>query len=337
MCSPLLSVGLQAYGAFKQANTEKQQATLSTAQQQQQAQLANFNADQAEMYGQINADMVKTISGLNNKITGAVSDTNLGLIGATTDFNIGSIKGVMDFNVSSAEGAARLIEAQAGAEAQAHDANAKIDELQAQNTLEAGNQAERTSRAGHAVVKSQQRASLAANGVALDEGSALRIQSDTDYASDVDADVIKSNAIKGALGYRIQGANETMASRMATLNGAAGAMQKHMDAVAAKINGEVSMTQANLDGAVKAIGTKMSSTFQILQDDMNAQVDAMNILNQSKSDAWAMRAQALGYQGQAAQSRLAARSINPSLMGFTSATAGLSQIAMQAAQMMAGG
>jgi hypothetical protein len=104
-------------------------------------------------------------------------------------------KATTDFNVSSAEGAAKILDAQGEAEAATHDANAQV--------YSSGGRHPRAGRAGrtpephaYAQTKGQQRAALAANGVTLDEGSSLRIQSDTDYASDVDASTIQANATK---------------------------------------------------------------------------------------------------------------------------------------------
>lgn len=331
------STGLQAYGAYQNGKVSKEQAKVNAAQSQMQAQLANFNADQAELYGDINAKMVTTISGINNKLTAGVSATNVALIGATTDFNVGIIKATTDFNVSSATGAAALLRAQGEAESQTHSFNALLDESQAQDALDQGAQQERASRAGYAKVKGQQRAALAANGVTLDEGSALRIQSDTDYASDTDAATIKTNTLKQALGYRIQGASETMSARMASLNGEAAAQQEMMKAVSAKINGEVAVTQATTDASVKTLDNQMTASFQILQSSMDAEVQAMSIKNQATSDAFNFRAAALGYTGQAAQATLTANSIHPGLMAGTSLLAGASQLAGSYASMSQAG
>lgn len=321
------STGMNAYGQFQGAKAAKNQARLDQAQSQVQSELANYSADQALLYGKINADMVTKIAGLNTTITGAVADVNLGIISATTDFNTSLIKATTDFNVSSAEGAARLLQAQGDAQALVHNTNAKLSEFQAQDTLEQGNQAERMSRGAYAQVKGQQRAALAANGVALDEGSALRIQADTDYASDVDASTIRANAVKAALGYRIQAANETMSAKMASLNASAQAADKYAEAVSAKISGATALSQAQIEGAVKGLDIKMSSSFQILQTQMDAQIQALNIKNQSETDAWSMRAQALGYQGQAAQAGMQASSIKPGLLAGTSLLAGAADFA----------
>lgn len=321
------SVGMQAYGQYKAGKTAKQQAQMDAQMYARQAELANYNAAEIEKYGKINSDLVLAVGGLNNKMTQALADTNVALVNATTDFNVGIIKSTTDFNVSSAEGAAALLEQRGELEAAVHEQNAQLLEVQAQDTLEAGNQAERQSRAAYAVLKSKQRARLAANGVALDEGSALRIQADTDYASDVDADVIKTNAIKAAFGYRVSAVNERTSAAFASLDGKAKGLEKRTEAVAARINSQVAIAQAQFQGAMKNLDTKMTASVQILQETMNSQIEAFNIQNQARSDAWASRASAEGFSGQAAQARLTAKSINPALMAGTSLLSGVSQLA----------
>lgn len=323
-------VGLQAYGTYKAGQTAKDQARLDAARFDQQAQLANFNAGQIERYGKLNSDLVLAVSGFNTGLTKAVADINVDLINATTDFNTGIIAATTDFNVSSAEGAARLIEARGEMEAAARNFNADVLEVQAQDTLEAGNQAERQSRATYAQLKSQQRVRLAANGVALDEGSALRIQADTDYVSDVDAKIIQTNAMKAALGYRASAVNERTAATFASLDAKAQATGKRAEAVAAKINGMVGIAQARLQGGVRALDTKMTASYRILQDQMSSQIEALNIRRQAESDAWASRAQALGFSGSAAQARLTGSSINPGLMAGTSLVQGVGSLFGQA-------
>lgn len=321
------STAVSTYGAVTGAQASKAQAKLNAAQSEMQAQLANYNADKIEEYGKINADMTRTIAGLNNKITDATAQTNIALISATTDFNIGVIGATTAFNVSSAEGAAKIIEAQGEAESQSHQFNAGFAELQAQDSLNQGNQAETQSRAAYSQMKGRQRAALAANGVTLDEGSALRIQADTDYASDQDASTIRANAMKAALGYRVTAANETMASRMSTLNAQGAAAEKYAEAVSAKINGATDIANAKIGADVKVLDTAMTASFAMLNTTINADVTAMNIEQNADQDAWNARASALGYTGQSAAYTQAGNAINPALAGATTLLAGAAQVA----------
>lgn len=321
-----IGVGVSAYGTYKAGQTAKQQAQLQALNAAEQAALASENATNIEKTGKINYDLTLAVGGLNSAMTQAVSDTNISILNATTDFNVGMIKATTSFNVSSAEGAAALLEARGEAEATVHRGNADLLEVQAQDTLEAGNQAERQSRAAYSSLKGSQRARMAANGATLDEGSNLRIQSDTDYLSDVDADTIKTNAMKAAFGYRVSAVQERTTAAFASLDGQAQGIQKRGEAIAARINGAAGIASAELDRAVKTLDNKMTTSVQILQTNMNAQIDALNIKQQTESDAWAARASAKGYQGVAAQARLTAKSTNPGLMAATSLASGASSL-----------
>lgn len=111
---------------------------------------------------------------------------------------------------ASAVGASNSAKAQqAGLNYQADVAanNAQIAEWQAQDAIRQGQVQEQQSRLQYAATKGTQRAALAANGVALDEGSAVDILASTDYMNEMDAATIQANAARSAWGYRTQGAN----------------------------------------------------------------------------------------------------------------------------------
>lgn len=95
------------------------------------------------------------------------------------------------------------------AKAQANIAriNAQSMELQAQAVLRANESAtvRKTMEAGQ--VKSAQRVALAANGVAVGEGSAAEVQASTDIVKEMDKNQMKENAVRNAWGYRMQAAN----------------------------------------------------------------------------------------------------------------------------------
>ena len=92
----------------------------------------------------------------------------------------------------------------AAAQAQANIAriNAQMMERQYQATLRASEKAivSKTMAAGQ--VKSAQRAALAANGIAVGEGSAAEMQASTDIVKEMDVNQIKSSALSGATGGR---------------------------------------------------------------------------------------------------------------------------------------
>lgn len=76
--------------------------------------------------------------------------------------------------------------------------NAALAEWEAQDALMRGEEAWQQHRLKTASLKGAQRARMASNGVLLSEGSPLRILTDTDYLSDVDAQTIRRNASREA-------------------------------------------------------------------------------------------------------------------------------------------
>ena len=98
------------------------------------------------------------------------------------------------------------------------DFNARIDEMGAQSALAAGQQqvAAQTLKAGQ--VMGAQRASLAANGVDLGQGSAAEVQASTSIMKDIDSNTIQANAIRNAWGYRTQGMNAKLGADIQSMN-----------------------------------------------------------------------------------------------------------------------
>lgn len=89
------------------------------------------------------------------------------------------------------------------------DINARMSESTAQQTLLTGQREEQKSRIATANLKSTQRASLAANGVDLGEGSAAQILTSTDVLGEIDANTVQANAVRSAWGYRTQAVNQS--------------------------------------------------------------------------------------------------------------------------------
>jgi hypothetical protein len=86
--------------------------------------------------------------------------------------------------------------------------NAKIAEWQAQDALRRGQQQEDDQRRKTAALKGSQRATLAARGLDIGEGSALNILTDTDYLGEQDAMTIRNNANKQAWAARVGASND---------------------------------------------------------------------------------------------------------------------------------
>jgi hypothetical protein len=87
------------------------------------------------------------------------------------------------------------------------DINAKMSESAAQATLLGGQREVQRSQIATAQLKGRQRASLAANGVDLGEGSALQTLTTTDVLGEVDANTLEANSVRAAWGHRVQGTN----------------------------------------------------------------------------------------------------------------------------------
>ncbi|MGU3629836.1 virion core protein, T7 gp14 family [Comamonas sp. C24C] len=94
-----------------------------------------------------------------------------------------------------------------GLQATIADINAQTAESTAQQALVSGQRQEQASRLRTANLKGQQTASMAANGIDLGQGSALRVLTDTDTLGQIDANTIKANAVRSAWGYRTQATN----------------------------------------------------------------------------------------------------------------------------------
>lgn len=84
--------------------------------------------------------------------------------------------------------------------------NAQMMEWQAQSRLHSNtkDQVRLTMQAGQ--VKASQRAALAANGIAVGEGSAAELQASTDIIKEIDSNQLTANARREAWGMRMQAA-----------------------------------------------------------------------------------------------------------------------------------
>ncbi len=97
----------------------------------------------------------------------------------------------------------RAYEVQAGVS----ENNALLADIEAGSAGLRGEQAVARSDLKHAATKGAQRARLAANGVALDEGSALNILADSDLYAAEDRSTIMANTANEVFGRKLQGEN----------------------------------------------------------------------------------------------------------------------------------
>lgn len=90
-------------------------------------------------------------------------------------------------------------------QAQIASNNAQLAEWQAQNAEARGKNTEANVRIHGAQMESTQRASMAARGIALDEGSPLRVLQDTEFMTEHDARTVEDNTAQEAWALRVQG------------------------------------------------------------------------------------------------------------------------------------
>jgi hypothetical protein len=133
------------------------------------------------------------------------------------------------------------------------EANAAIAEVGAQSELARGQKEEQSVRMRTAQIKSSQRVALAANGVDLGEGSAADILDSTDLMGEVDAQTVRSNAIRSAWGYRTQGMNQRVDA--VARRGTAAGISPGMAAATSLLGGATDVSSTwytmNKTGAVK--------------------------------------------------------------------------------------
>lgn len=91
--------------------------------------------------------------------------------------------------------------------------NQQMAEGSAQQTLLTGQREVQRSQIATANLKGSQRASMAANGIDLGEGTANQVLTSTDVLGEVDANTLQANAVRSAWGYRLQGQAEFNRSR----------------------------------------------------------------------------------------------------------------------------
>lgn len=100
-------------------------------------------------------------------------------------------------NINAANDQAEFEQAQ-------NEFNAKISDLQSQDALERGDQEAISLMREATAIKGSQRASAAAQGVVVDQGSNLDLQNETQQMAAEDVNRIKMNAIRESFGYKTQ-------------------------------------------------------------------------------------------------------------------------------------
>lgn len=158
------------------------------------------------------------------------------------------------------------------------DINARMSESAAQATLLTGQREVQKSQIATANLKGTQRASLAANGVDLGEGSAKDILTSTDVMGEADANTLQANAVRSAWGYRTQAVNQTNQANMS--RAAASAISPSTSAVTSLL-GSAGAVASNWYQYNKA-GTFGGGSW----DEMKANMSSDPIASMNKSKGW---------------------------------------------------
>ena len=154
------------------------------------------------------ADSGFNLSGYNAGVsasTGSMMPSNSALAGIGYGFSaITAALGA--FSQSSAQKQAYQYQSQIS------KVNEQIAQWDASAALNRGQTLEGESRLATAQVYSSQRASMAANGVDITEGSPVGVLATTKFIGNVDAATIHDNALQEAWGYQVAGVNASNAS-----------------------------------------------------------------------------------------------------------------------------
>lgn len=111
------------------------------------------------------------------------------------------------------------LKAQAGFSSAMDEINAGMSDRAADDAVSRGETAASRARLKGKMVIGSQRAALAASGVDVNTGSAADVQADTAAMSALDAQTIKNNAAREALGYKTQALNFRTRAQMTRLGG----------------------------------------------------------------------------------------------------------------------
>lgn len=100
-------------------------------------------------------------------------------------------------------------------EQQQAEFNARVSEFQGEEAIRRGKREAELARKAGAKVKGSQRAALAAQGIALDEGTALELQKEAAEITAEDVETIKNNAAAEAFGFKMKAGQERFKGQLA--------------------------------------------------------------------------------------------------------------------------
>ena len=146
--------------------------------------------------------------------------------------------------------------------------NIRLAEMQARNAILRGDKAAVAYKKQAKGIIGSQRVALAAQGVSVNEGSALELQKDTKKIADVDMLTIKNNAWQEAWGYKMQALSLDFQSQFADQANQFASKNTLLSGVAQAANnslaGYVSFKNAGYQaGPVKANDFKVGNTREV--------------------------------------------------------------------------
>lgn len=118
-------------------------------------------------------------------------------------------------SVEAAKSSADALRLRGEADKFVYDTNARVSEMQAQDALQRGDKAVTQVKRQVRQTVGAQRAALAAQGVDVNEGSAVDLQAETAGFGALDALTIKNNAYREAWGYKTQALQSSLRGELA--------------------------------------------------------------------------------------------------------------------------
>lgn len=120
-------------------------------------------------------------------------------------------------------------------QAKIQDFNAHIADLQADDAIDRGAEAESAYRTQIKQTIGQQRTAFAASNIDVSFGSAVDVQADAAYLGELDALTIRTNAAREAWGYKVQAVDTRMRAQVSRREGVFLEAQGHQAATTANI------------------------------------------------------------------------------------------------------
>lgn len=163
---------------------------------------------------------------------------------AVTSFMLGTAIAGMGISAYGQYRAGKAAQAAAESEAQQHEFNAQVAELQAEDAIARGRDEESQFRRGVRALIGSQRAGFAGQGVKVGVGSAADVAADTAFLGELDARQIRANAQREAWGFQVEAADRRMAADVARKGGRAAASAGKWAAAGTLLGGTSSLLAA---------------------------------------------------------------------------------------------